>query len=147
MSNYDDELNNDSEAPDARFDEGRLDCIGALITDLRDSGAMYPLTLERTDEMSKSWTPALDGVPDEELTRRDSFSIYAELARREKYTAGAVAELWAARQGNSARAQVERSKAQAREEEFAQPQQAGPGHAALMAIGAALGWHAPEVTA
>lgn len=146
MKNWDDDAADDGNAPDDEMEE-RLAQIGLFVVELRDTGPFGALSIERAEEMARSWLPALDGVPDEELARRDVHSIYGELARREKYTAGAVAELWAARQGNSARAQLKRDKAQAREDEFAQPQPSGPGHAALMAIGAALGYRAPGVMA
>ena len=119
--------------------------IEMFIAELRSGGPFPEMPFDRVEAMGKSWQGAICEVPTDEIARRDDKSLLAELMRREKYTAGAVAELWAARQGNAARAQIERDKAQAREDEFAQPQKVGPGHAALMAIGAALGWRA-EVT-
>ena len=144
MNNYDNDWKKTVLAPEPEEDEDeeRLAQIGLLITDLRGAGSLYALDIRHTEDMARQWLAPLDGVPDDELASRDVGSIYDELTRRKKYAAGDVAELWAARQGNAERAWLERTRAQKREDRFAGPQSTGPGNAALMAIGAALGYRA-----
>lgn len=146
MTKWNEPENNDPSPhdDDENIDE-RLTQIGLLISDLRFAAGVWQHNIEQTLRAAEAWLPALDGVPLDEIARRDPFSLQAELARRGKHGADDVVELWDARQGRGAQADFARTQAEKRESEFSEARAGGPGHRRLMDVGRLLGWNDVEV--